>query len=168
MLKKLALAAVAVAALTGAAQAAVQATQTMQVQAMVTPTCSLGGVGTFDFGVIGGTASAYTPASTSFNVTCSAGLAYTVKITSAVGNVSGTRRMVEPGINQTMDYFLEWFDTNTSAWSVWNDTSFVTKTGNSAAQALNFRGTIPIQAPSGGAWQLSSQFIDTVTIIVEN
>lgn len=144
MLKKLALAAVAVAAITGAAQAAVLATQTMQVQAIVTPTCALSGVGTFDFGTIGGTASAYTPASTSFNVNCSAGLAYTVKISSAVGNTSGTRQMVEPGVSQTMDYFLEWFDANTSVWSTWNDTSFPNKTGNSAAQALNFRGTIPI------------------------
>ncbi len=168
MSMKLILAAAAVALSAGIANAAVFATNAMQVQATVNPSCTTAGIGTYDFGTLGGTDAVFTQTATSFTVNCSAGLAYLVKISTAAGNVTGTRQMIVTAGTQTMDYSLEFQDPNTGVFSTWTDGAFPSRTGNSLAQNIVFRGVVPIQTPSGGAWTLSTQFVDTVTITVEN
>jgi spore coat protein U-like protein len=86
MLNKVALAAVAVALMSGAAHAATLASSSFTVSATINPSCTVGTTTNIDFGTIGGTSVALlAPGNASVPVTCSAGLAYNIRVNTTNG-----------------------------------------------------------------------------------
>jgi spore coat protein U-like protein len=165
MLKKLALAAIAVALGAGAAHAAIYASSTMTVQVTVNPTCNVSGVTTYNFGTITNTTGSNTGSNASFTVNCSGGLTFAVKATPTNATVGSNWQMHEATSNTFIKYNLQW-DTG-GGFQTWDAVTNPSVLGDGANHVVVIRGIIPVQATPPTGWNTANPYTDIVTITVE-
>jgi spore coat protein U-like protein len=167
MLNKVALAAVAVAFMSGAAHAATLASSSFTVSATIAPTCTVGTTTNIDFGPIGGTSSAILAGGNAqVPVTCSAGLSYNVRVntTRGTGGLFGMNSTV-PQPNP-MAYSLYYNNTNPSDEVL--PGNFATATapvGTGGVQTFIFYARIKQDLVTN--WPATT-YTDTVLVTIEN
>ena len=164
MLKKLALAAAAVAMGAVAAHAAT-ATGTFTVQATILPSCTIDTLPNYNFGNIGGTSSLIrnlTP--TTVQITCSNGTGYGITLSSAnAAGGGGTGFNMVNGAD-LLGYRLY---ANSFGNPQWDGTAGGTFSGSGtgSATAISMYGEIPIQTPPVGGWP-NVTYTDVVTMTI--
>ena len=161
MLKKLALAAAAVALGAVAAHAAT-AVGTFTVQATIAPVCTVDtSTANVDFLTIGGTASQIVPAaSTPIIVNCSSGTGYTITMASAHAGGSTGFQMINGAKSMAYELFP-----NSYGNPQWDATVGGTYSGAGSGgnQTINLYARIPAQPAPGGVWTTGA-YTDTVTM----
>lgn len=163
MLKKLALAAAAVALGAVAAHAAT-VTGTFTVQATISPSCSIDSLPNYNYGTIGGTATLiqnFTP--TTVQVTCSNGTPYAVTLASANNAAFGSAysfNMVNG--SKALGYRLYFNSFGNPQWDATAGGTY-SASGSGTAQSISMYGDIPTQTPPVGGWTVGT-YADTVTM----
>lgn len=140
---------------------AATATNTFNVTMTITSSCTVTNPTTLAFGSAGVLSAAVDQTST-FDVTCSNTVPYTVGLNTGLNASGAQRRMLGGGTNsEYINYDLYQDAGRTTAWG--NAVgSWQSGTGNGSAQSFTVYGRVPAQTtPSPGA-----NYTDTVTITV--
>ncbi|MCG2574449.1 spore coat protein U domain-containing protein [Acinetobacter sp. ME22] len=131
------------------------ADSTITVTLVVSNYCYIDSAPDIDFGSAA-LPNAFTSINSSMQTRCTQGATYTVKLTSANGEVNNLRRM-SANINSTSYYLLYQLYRSNVAWTQTNDYS---STGTGFAQTINYTATID----ASQANQPAGQYNDTVTV----
>ena len=169
MLKKLAFAA-AVAALSATAAQAAQNTGTLDIQATIAPSCTVGAGTSINFGgAIGSITGNIDPALVNIVLTCNAGTVYTVGLGTGngVGATTTARSMTRVG-GGVLPYALY---SNVARTVNFDDIATSTIGGTAGSSAFTFGGNefIPVygRIASGTTTPVAGTYLDAVTITVQ-
>jgi spore coat protein U-like protein len=147
----------------GSFSSASTSTNTFTVSATVSAACVIG-TNNLAFPSYSPTSSSNTDGSTTLNVTCTNGTAYTVGLDAGTGSGSTieTRKMTGASAGSSLAYSLYSNSNRTSVWGSTVGTNTVAGTGSGAAQSLTVYGRIPANQTSVAA----TTYNDTITVTV--
>lgn len=163
-LRTLPLAAAAASLVLAPAAHAVTATTTFQVTASVVKACLVTTPATLSFGAYDPNAATPLASTTTFNVTCTAGTAYSIGMSPGVGSGATvtSRRMTSASAaagSNTLSYGLFKDAAHTVNWD--NSASATGYTGNGSAQPLTVYGQIPSNQYNAAP---ATDYSDTITL----
>jgi spore coat protein U-like protein len=135
-------------------------TTTFQTRVTISPTCTIGGATTLDFGSPG-LLTANIEQTSTIQVTCTNTTPFNISLDKGVNGASVTSRLMKGSGTETIQYSLYSNAGHTTNWGNTVDTDTVASTGTGSSQSFTVFGRIPPQTTPS-----PDTYTDTITVTV--